>query len=252
MAILKALGIVILAILLIVFVLTLFSLRIYLDFDKRGLRVSIKYLFLTVFKLDTSEKTDSDKGFKAAYKRKPDDTDVEITEISEVSDAEAPPETENQKDEEPEEDKDAGDGDGKTDSGSLLDKWNAVKVYLPKVKKLLKKLFKLIKINDLDLSLKVGGSDAYEAAMNFAKANGVFYNALALICCLFRVKIKSTRISCDYEHKGFDCSGSMVVSARVLGLIAIVLYILINYIKIKSALDGASSVQKRGITGKKD
>ncbi|MCD7888968.1 MAG: DUF2953 domain-containing protein [Oscillospiraceae bacterium] len=255
----KIIGIVLLTLLLLIFILTLFSIRVYVSFDKKSVRLSVKYLWLKVYSLDTSEKKENDKpkeesetvGDKPEPKPAPEKPEIVISEISEVPEEPKPelepePEKPAEKQEEYEEDKKSG--------SSLLDKWNVIKVYLPKVKTALKKLLKLIKINDLELHLTVGGEDAATAGTNFGKINAVFYNALALICCLFSVKIKKTEIKCDYENKTFDAEGSLLVKARVLSILALAVYILINYLKVKSALDKLpkaepeSNSEKEGLT----
>ena len=231
-----------LALILLIFILTLYPIKAYISFDKKSLKLTVKYLWLQVFKLDTSDKKSEDKPKgdrepelpEEKPEPKPEKPEIVISEISEVPEEPKPeseepePEKLAEKQEEPEEEK---------KGSSLLDKWNAVKVYLPKVKTALKKLLKLIKIDDLELHLTVGGEDAATAGMNFGKINAVFYNVLALICCLFSVKIKKTEIKCDYENKAFDAEGSLLIKARVLSILALAVYILINYMKVKSTLD---------------
>ncbi len=232
-----------LALILLIFILTLFPIKAYVSFDKKSLKLTVKYLWLQIFNLDTSDKKSEDKPKsepepeppKETHEPKPEKPEIVISEIPEATDEPKPepeagsePDQLIEKQEEPDEEK---------KGSSLLDKWNAVKVYLPKVKTALKKLLKLIKINDLELHLTVGGEDAATAGMNFGKINAVFYNALALICCLFSVKIKKTEIKCDYENKTFDAQGSLLIKARVLSILALAVYILINYMKVKSALD---------------
>ncbi|MCD7846979.1 MAG: DUF2953 domain-containing protein [Oscillospiraceae bacterium] len=255
----KIIGIALLALLLLIFILTLFSIKVYVSFDNKGVRLSVKYLWLHVFKFDTSEMKKTDKPKEepepSVEKPKPEPEpkkpEIEISEIPEVTDEPQPesepePEKPAEKQEEPEEDKKSG--------SSLLDKWNVVKQYLPKVKTALKKLLKLIKIEDLELHLTVGGEDAATAGQNFGKINAVFYSALALICCLFSVKIRKTEIKCDYEHKTFEANGSLLIKARILSILALAVYILINYLKVKSALDSLdktefeSNSKKEGLT----
>ncbi len=248
-----------LALILLIFILTLFSIKIYVSFDKKSLRLLVKYLWLKAYSLDTSKEKEKDKPEsepkpaeeKPKPESKPNKPEIVISEISEVQEeiqpeSELKPEQQTEKQEETEEEKKG--------SSSLLDKWNVVKVYLPKVKTALKKLLKLIKINDLELHLTVGGEDAATSGQNFGKINAVFYNALALICCLFSVKIKKTEIKCDYENKAFDAEGSLLIKARVLSILALAVYILINYLKVKSALDKLdkpepeSNSKKEGLT----
>ncbi len=248
-----------LALLLLIFILTLFSIRVYVSFDEKSVKLSVKYLWLKVFSLDTSEKKEDkpkeepepsdEKPEPEPVPKKPEIVISEISEVTEEPQPESEPEPEKpaEKQEEPEEDKKSG--------SSLLDKWNVIRQYLPKVKTALKKLLKLIKINDLEIHLTVGGEDAATAGQNFGKINAVFYNALALICCLFSVTIEKTEIKCDYEKKTFEANGSLLIKARVLSILALAVYILINYLKVKSALESLdkpepdeSNLKKEGST----
>ncbi len=251
-----------LALLLLIFILTLFSVRVYVSFDKKSVRLSVKYLWLKVYSLDTSEKKEDkpesepeldEEKPKPEHKPEPDYPEIVISEIPEAPDESKPEPEPKPESEEPAEKQDEQEEKEDKKGSSLLDKWNAVKVYLPKVKTALKKLLKLIKIRDLEIHLTVGGEDAATAGINFGRINGVFYNALALICCLFSVKIKKTEIKCDYEKKAFDAEGSLIIKARVLSILALAVYILINYLKVKSALDKLdSSKADESNTRKKD
>lgn len=123
---------------------------------------------------------------------------------------------------------------GKLDE--LKQKWQEVKPFVPVAKKGFKKLLRLIRLRQLDFWLKVGGEDAYEAGMNFGRANQVFYPALSLVCCIFSVKIKHTEIRCDFEHEGFDFGGSVLVLVRPAAVLGLAIYLGINYLKIKKKL----------------
>lgn len=123
---------------------------------------------------------------------------------------------------------------GKLDE--LKQKWQEVKPFVPVAKKGFKKLLRLIRLRQLDFWLKVGGEDAYEAGMNFGRANQVFYPALSLVCCIFSVKIKHTEIRRDFEHEGFDFGGSVLVLVRPAAVLGLAIYLGINYLKIKKKL----------------
>ncbi len=261
----KIIGIVLLSLLLLIFILTLFSIRVYVSFDKKSVRLSVRYLWLEVFKLDTSEKkedkpAEEPEPSEPQPKPKPEPMpeqkkpEIEISEISEVT-AEPKPESEPEPEEdkpEPKEESKPEEPEDEKSGSSLLDKWNTVKVYLPKVKTALKKLLKLIKIDDFELHLTVGDEDAATAGINFGRINAVFYNALALLSCLFSVRIRKTEIRCDYEHKVFDAEGSLLIKARVLSILALAVYILINYLKVKSALENLDKSEPDGSNPKKE
>lgn len=69
--------------------------------------------------------------------------------------------------------------------------------------------------------------------MNFARANQVFYPALALLCTAFSVKIYKTEINCDYNANTFDANGGVIITVRPSAVIALAVYLGINYLKIK-------------------
>ncbi|MCD8345984.1 MAG: hypothetical protein LUC38_08565 [Oscillospiraceae bacterium] len=265
LTILKIIGIVLLALILLIFILTLFSINVYLSFDKKGVRLTVKYLGIKVFNLDTSEKkTDRpSEELKPPEEPKPEpepeskkpEPEFEITEITEIPEVSKEPEAEpNPEPQEPPKPEESVQEELEKEQkgSSLMDKWNVLKQYLPKVKTALKKLLKLIKIRGLDLHLTVGSDDAATAGQNFGKINAVFYNALALICCLFSVTIKKTEIKCDYEHKAFEAEGSLHVKAKVLSILALAVYILTIYIKAKSALDNLDKPESESNSRKKD
>ena len=69
--------------------------------------------------------------------------------------------------------------------------------------------------------------------MNFARANQAFYPALALLCTAFSVKINKTEINCDYNANTFDANGRVIIMVRPSAVIALAVYLGINYLNIR-------------------
>ncbi len=259
----------------VISILLSISVRADIAFDKGGVSVAVKYLWFKLYSFDSRESADkedkdgqsdksvfrtgahkksgsADKSKKASktaaqpdgsagkkrgdaeteysgdekQKGKPSDLDKEDvsrtqqeTQASQTTQASS-------------EEKDG--AGGKLDE--LKQKWQEVKPFVPVAKKGFKKLLRLIRLRQLDIWLKVGGEDAYEAGMNFGRANQVFYPALSLVCCIFSVKIKHTEIRCDFEHEGFDFGGSVLVLVRPAAVLGLAIYLGINYLKIKKKL----------------
>ena len=259
----------------VISILLSISVRADIAFDKGGVSVAVKYLWFKLYSFDARESTgkedkdgqsdksvfrtgahkksgSADKSKKASktaaqpdgsagkkrgdaemeysgdekQKGKPSDLDKEDvsrtqqeTQASQTTQASS-------------EEKDG--AGGKLDE--LKQKWQEVKPFVPVAKKGFKKLLRLIRLRQLDIWLKVGGEDAYEAGMNFGRANQIFYPALSLVCCIFSVKIKHTEIRCDFEHEGFDFGGSVLVLVRPAAVLGLAIYLGINYLKIKKKL----------------
>ncbi len=247
------------ALLLIIIVLLLIPIRVFVSYRNSELKLYVKYLFIKIFdiadKNDSTEASDfeTDSAVQSKTDENSDSEQVTISEIGSISP------DENNTDEDTDDDeylmtgkrkderensqlkktmkfvkKDKADG-VEEEKPSLSEKWESIKVYIPTAKKAFKKLLKLIKIRNLDISLVIGGSDPYSAAMNFSKVNQAFYPILGLICCAFSVTIKETNIVCDYDNSGFSGGGSVEIAATPMSILSLAVFVLINYFKIKSA-----------------
>ncbi len=235
-----------LALILIIYVLLHISVRAYIRFDKIILKLSVKYLWFTLFKLDTSEQSKKGKSEESQPEAGSDKPDFELSELEEVDSTEGKP-PEEKKPVEPEqksESKEADDNSSKEPDSeepdkekkehkTLTERWEEIKPYFPVAKRALQRLLKMIRLYDLEIHLTVGGEDAAKAGMNFARANQVFYPALALLCTAFSVKINKTEINCDYNANTFDANGGVIIMVRPSAVIALAVYLGINYLKIR-------------------
>lgn len=230
-----------LALILIIYVLLHISVRAYIKFDKKSLKLCVKYLWFTAFKMDTSESSKRSTPEDVPTESKNDKPDFELSELEEVASTQDKP-SEDKKTPEPEskseskeikEDTSKESDKEEKEHKSLKERWEEIKPYFPVAKKSLRKLLKMIRLYDLELHLTVGGDDACKAGMNFARANQVFYPALALLCTAFSVKINKTEINCDYNANTFDVSGGVVIMVRPSAVIALAVYLGVNYLKIR-------------------
>lgn len=235
-----------LALILIIYVLLHISVRAYIRFDKKSLKLSVKYLWLTVFKLDTSLPPDKSSSHAVPTEAKDDKPDFELNELEEVDSTKDKP-AENKAPTESvqkNESKEADDNSSKEPDSeepdkdvkehkTLTERWEEIKPYFPVAKRALQRLLKMIRLYDLDFHLTVGGEDAAKAGMNFARANQAFYPALALLCTAFSVKINKTEINCDYNANTFDANGRVIIMVRPSAVIALAVYLGINYLKIR-------------------
>lgn len=233
---------VIAAIVLIIYILLRISVRAYVNASSDSLSLSVKYLWLELYKLEKKFKSDeanpalsfidlneqstdstsnNDTGasktkVKIMDKPKKESVDASDKTSDETSDDELMGES---KDENP-----------KKGVKQILDEYMP---YLPVAKKALKKLLKLIRFYDFELKLTVGDEDAYKAAMKFGKINALVYSALALLCCAFTVNIKHTEINCDFESSKTQASLATVIKVRPSAVLALAIYLGINYLKLR-------------------
>lgn len=201
----------------------LISVAAFVSVDSNKLLLEVKYLSFKIYKLEKNFKSEEDNGFKVVEIE--DDARVKnIRQESKNKAQSASTASENEAsvtDEEP-----------KDKKKSVKEIISEYKPYFPVAKKALKKLLKMIRFYDLSFDLTVGDTDAYEAAMKFGKVNSLVYSFLALLCCLFSVKIKATNINCSFEKGGIDASFSTVVKVRPLAVLGLAIYLGINYLKI--------------------
>ena len=230
------------ALIAIIVILLHISVRVYIEADNNRLDVKVKYLGFELYKLSLPDKseTESDKP-PEGIAPKTESSEIELCEIPEVDstvgekvDSEPEPQPEKEPDE-PEKTEEK--AEEKTDGGpSLLDKFNAVKKYIPAGKKAFRKLLKLIRFYGLRLELTVGNDDPYKAGLNFGRINAVAYSVLGLLCCLFSVKIEHAEIKCDFEKKVTEFYAKTAIYVRPSAVLALAAYVGIYYLKIRKSL----------------
>ena len=225
------------AVIVILVVLLHFSVKAYISADKKHVDIDVKYLGFKLYSLSVPEKE------KPPEESPPEDLN-DLAEIhkkieessaqdSPADNAEPPqdepkgPEDDSTENDEPEE---------KKPKPSLLDMWNEYKKYIPAGKKAFRKLLKLIRFRDLNLSLTVGNDDPYKAGLNFGRINAAVYSVLGFLCTVFSVTIDKTEIKCDFENKTTDFSVSTAIFVRPSAVIALAVYLGIYYLKIRNSM----------------
>ena len=239
------------ALIAIIVILLHISVRAYIEADNNRLDVKVKYLGFELYKLSLPDKNEpeSDKSPENTAPE-PESSEIELSEIPEVDstggekvDSEPEPQPEKEPDEPQKSEEKA---EEKTDGGapSLLDKFNAVKKYIPAGKKAFRKLLKLIRFYDLRLELTVGNDDPYKAGLNFGRINAAAYSVLGLLCCLFSVKIEHTEIKCDFEKKVTEFYTKTAIYVRPSAVLALAAYVGIYYLKIRKSLKKLDNSKK--------
>lgn len=236
---------IIVALVVVIFILLHISIRGYLEADNKHFGLEIRYLGFKLYRLDLPDKSE-----KENEDNKKTDEDSPLVELGEIGadESEEKDSSKNAKTDDDsggeESDNTSNEDENKSAKVSLLDKFNALKIYIPAGKKAFRKLLKLIRFYDLKLSIAVGDDDPYKAGLNFGRINAVVYNFIGLICCLFSVKIKSTDIKCDFEKKELNFFLKTTVYIRPSALIALAIYCGFYYLKIKKTLKNLENTEK--------
>ena len=244
------------ALIAIIVILLHISVRAYIEADNSRLNIEVKYLGFSLYKLAIPEKKEDAEKPKEVHSgeapREQDKPEIEITEIPEAAPASSDEASDKYAKKEPSEvqneDEDVAEEAPKSDKDpsepTLLEKFNAVKKYIPAGKKAFRKLLKLIRFYGLTLELTVGSDDPYKAGMNFGRINAIAYSALGLLCCLFSVKIDHTDIKCDFENKKADFFAKTAIYVRPSALLALAVYVGIYYLKIRKTLKKLDTSKK--------
>ena len=243
------------ALIAIIVILLHISVRAYIEADNKHLDVKVKYLGFELYKLSLPDKSETERDKPPeGTAPEPESSEIELCEIPEVDStggeklgSEPEPQPEKEPDEpQKAEDKAEEKAEEKTDGDgpSLLDKFNAVKKYIPAGKKAFRKLLKLIRFYDLRLELTVGNDDPYKAGLNFGRINAAAYSVLGLLCCLFSVKIEHTEIKCDFEKKVTEFYAKTSVYVRPSAVLALAAYVGIYYLKIRKSLKKLDNSKK--------
>jgi hypothetical protein len=94
----------------------------------------------------------------------------------------------------------------------------------------LKRLLRGIRIDKFEAVVTVADNDPADAAVRFGRCNAVWYT-LQPHLSQFRIRRDSVRFILDYEKEKISYNGELVVSARMLRLIAAVFQLVYIYVK---------------------
>lgn len=228
---------ILLFIILALYILLHISVCADIDANAKRIKIDVTYLGFKLWSMDSSEEKADEPDEPKTEEAQPQKPEIELVELTDepmqsadedLKDESIPTESEDEP------------SDGKDDSEeneSFFDKAKRMieeyKPFVPVAKKGLKKLLKLIRFYDLDLSVTVGDSDAYKAAMKFGQVNALVYSILGLLCCAFSVRIKNTAVNCDFNAKTVDGAIKTTVKVRPSALLSLIIYLGINYLLIK-------------------
>lgn len=236
------------SIILLFAILFSFSVRAEIKFYSGVLDLKVKYMFLTLFSLNTAEKKDDEPEDKKEKKRKKkekkkkdkkepiksDDKTEDSLAASETSEtAEMAEAAENEASEKKPKQKLS----DKIDD--IMIKIEQFKIIWESSKKGLTKLFRHIYITDIVIDFIAGGEDACAAGVNFGKLNAIVYNAINFIRIWFIVSIRTVDINCDFtsEKSVYDaeCTVKLKVGTAVSAVLMIAWALLLNLGRIKAA-----------------
>ncbi len=89
-----------------------------------------------------------------------------------------------------------------------------------------------IAVKDVYIYFLSCNEDAYNCAVNYGIMNAIVYNALGVICSLFKTTFKSVSIGLRYNQSGNVFDLSFTLKARLGTGVHLALKILINYAKV--------------------
>ena len=206
-------------------------IKAFLSYDGKKFIISVKYAFITIFpRKSRKEKRKRVKKKAAADNTKPSADDKKAAEPSEADDDDDIDDT-SEEFFDPDADK------KKEKKGSLSEKLDTLKSYIPLVedcKTPLLKLLKTLKITGLDLDIIAADEDALNAALLYGSLNASVYNLLSVIMQAFIVKVKSVNIGCRFNYPDTVFKISFAAELTPARIIACAFVLLKAYIKFKN------------------
>lgn len=248
-------ALIIIGIIVLIFALLLHAkIRAEVKFYDNVLDFKVKYLFFTVFPFKKKEKKEKklkkkDKKVKkkkdtGRYDKDEDMPDTDKTEHETSENDDEIIEDTSYEDEESDQDsskKKKKDKQKKSlserleDISGILEK---VKAVWDSSKKGLKKLFLHIYFEDLVVDFTIAGEDAYKAAVNYGRISAAVYNLIAAMSVIFKTKVKSADIVCDFTGTKSVYNGEVKVTIRPSTILSVVFMILFGLIRNYKVLLG--------------
>lgn len=94
-------------------------------------------------------------------------------------------------------------------------------------------LFKHVSIDELDLDIRVGSSDAALTALVYGAISAVFYPLLALLKSYCTIRKESINFQADFSSNKLNYASNIRISLKVYEMIAIILVIILWNQKVK-------------------
>lgn len=228
---------ILLFIILALYILLHISVCADIDVSTKRIKIDVTYLWFKLWSMDSSEEKADEPDEPKTEEASPQKPEIELVELTDEPMQSSDEDSNNESVPTDIEDRPSDDEDDSEEEEPFFDKAKRMieeyKPFVPVAKKGLKKLLKMIRFYDLDLSVTVGDSDAYKAAMKFGQVNALVYSILGLMCCAFSVSIKNTSVNCDFNSKAIDGAIKTTVKIRPSALLSLIIYLGINYLLIK-------------------
>ena len=198
------------------FIVLILAIPVVISFEYgKGIRLRVRYLFLTLYRIPAKPKKAKEKKKKAD--RETEDVKAEQTEelsaeAAPVAPAEVAAEAEQKDGKKAKKEKKKKEKKPKDPKiPTLPEIFELVKVFVDSLCKPLKKLLKRIKICDFDIRMICGGSDAAKAALKFGAMNLVVGNALGFFDSFFTLKAPHVDINVDFQSEETETEFSCTV-----------------------------------------
>lgn len=193
------------------FIVLILAIPVVISFEYgKGIRLRVRYLFITLYRIPAKPKKKKKK--KKNKKAETESEKTEQTETENVTEA-VPEAAETAAEEAPAEDKKAKKEKKPKDPKipTLPEIFELVKVFVDSLCKPLKKLLKRIKICDFNIRMICGGDDAAKAALKFGAMNLVVGNALGFFDSFFTLKNPHVDINVDFQSEETETEFSCTV-----------------------------------------
>lgn len=251
-------ALIIIAAVILFFALALnIKLRIQIKYLGGELDFKVKYLFFTVYPLKEKKPKNAKK--KKRIKKSERDVRQKQEKLSENGDTADSETSENKSEstaEESENDTENTDvPEKKSGKEKLSDKLDKLSELVEKIKliwgfseKHLRKIFTHIYIENLMIDFIIAGEDACKTAVSYGAVSAGVYNVIAVISTVFRTKVKSVDIACDFGRKKPVYDAAANVTARPSTLLAAALGLLAGFLKNYKSIIGESNKRKSNET----
>lgn len=202
------------------FIVLILAIPVVISFEYgKGIKLRVRYLFLTLYRIPAKPKKAKKKKEKADKQPKEPPAEENAPEQSEELPAEEAPEA-------PAEAAEAEQEDGKKAKKekkkkekkpkdpkipTLPEIFELIKVFVDSLCKPLRKLLRRIKICDFDIRMICGGDDAAKAALKFGAMNLVVGNALGFFDSFFTLKNPHVDINVDFQSEETETEFSCTV-----------------------------------------
>lgn len=231
------------SIMLVLILLFIQSVKVTFIYEK-GIELTVKYLFITLFRFPAPKKKKKPKKAKKASSEesRSGSTSAEESESADgAADEEKSDETEDGVPEKT--DKKA----EKKKNGFKLD-FGMIKDYIDSASPPIKRLFKKIRTRDLYIDWVVGSDDAAKTAIKYGTVSGTLYAVIKWLTMYFDVKPKEINIEADFGAEKDDIFVYCTIKLRVCTALACGIWLLFRvaktYFKYNSAPNGAGNKSK--------